>query len=145
MNSIINLTQADRLKSFVEIQKDGATFDVPLTNILGESFFSERQVTAATEENPYILDFSTVNTQNFILNLNGSTANYIFLKNPIVGKIYKIITLSNTETAYPIFTTELFVYLNSSTGFPTTAGTFCYTVIYDGTYCYLNFVEYFPV
>lgn len=32
MNSIINLTPNDKIKSFVEIKKDGATFDVPLQN-----------------------------------------------------------------------------------------------------------------
>lgn len=32
MNSIINLTINDKIKSFVEIKKDGVTFDVPLSN-----------------------------------------------------------------------------------------------------------------
>jgi hypothetical protein len=145
MNSIINLISSDIPKSFVEVKKDGATFDVPLPSILGESFFSIRQVSGATEENPYILDFSTVNTQIFTLNLNTSAANYIFLTNPIVGKIYTIFTSPNTETSYPIFTSDNFINLNLSTGFPTTFGLFCYTAIYDGNGWYLNCVEYFPV
>jgi len=142
MNSIINLTTTDVNKSTVVVHKDGADFDVPLTNILGESFFSQKQVSGAIEENPYILDFSKVNTQNFILNLNNSAANYILLENAIVGKIYNIFTLSNTETSYPIFTGGI-ININLSTGFPTTSGVFCYTAIYDGNGWYLNCVEYF--
>jgi hypothetical protein len=147
MNSIINLIFSDIPKSFVEVKKDGATFDVPLPSILGESFFSVRLVSGATEENPYILDFSTVNTQIFNLNLNTSAANYILLTNPIVGKIYTIFTVHGglTETSYPIFTSDAFINLNLNTGFPTTTGNFCYTAIYDGNSWYLNCVEYFPI
>jgi hypothetical protein len=144
MNSTINLTQDRIPNSTVVVHTSGADFNVPLTSIIGESFFSVRSVSGATEENPYILDFSTVNTQIFTLNLNTSAANYILLTNPIVGKIYTIFTLPNTETSYPIFTGAI-INLNLSTGFPTTSGTFCYTAIYDGNVWYLNCVEYFPV
>jgi hypothetical protein len=41
MNSIINLTRTDSTKSFVEIKKDGATFDVPIVNMVQTSEYSD--------------------------------------------------------------------------------------------------------
>ena len=138
MNSIINLTGSGIIKSFVEIKKDGATFDVPLTSVLGDfaiKTFSENETTAGS---PYILDFSKTSSINFVFN-NDSDDNFIKLQNPIIGKIYNMITNSTTFTLSILFGDNP-VYLNGNVP---AAGTYFWTIMFDGQNWYATYFELF--
>ena len=78
MNSIINLTGTDSTKSFVEIKKDGATFDVPLVNMVQTSEYSNvYQYSAFITSNPSGITVNkviknTIGTVNFSRTDEGS-------------------------------------------------------------------------
>jgi hypothetical protein len=129
MNSIINLISSDIPRSFVEVKKDGATFDVPLQNIV---LAPTKVFTLPASAYDLTIDLSS--TDSYIVqcaNGAGYTVN-ISLTNPVVGKAYTII-FKQGSAASTITITNTVLTLTGSTPFATSDDAIQKgTVIYDG-------------